>query len=65
MKKIFVIVITVLMVFVLAACGTIESGTTGVKVVDGIVQDEPMSEGRYGNVGNRVKVITVNNKRHG
>lgn len=63
MKKFVLIIMTLIMVVMLAACGTIDSGYTGVKIVDGIIQDEPMPEGRYGTLGKRTDIITVNNKR--
>lgn len=63
MKKFILLALVVVMAFVLCACGTIESGTTGVKVVDGIVQNEPIPEGRYGILGKRTSVVRVNNKR--
>lgn len=62
-KRIGLVCIVFAMVFMLVGCGTIESGYTGVKIVDGIVQDEPMSEGRYGHLGARSNLIKVNNKR--
>lgn len=62
-KRITLIIMTIAMIFALAACGTIESGYTGVKVIDGIVQDEIMPEGRTGILGLRTNVIIVNNKR--
>lgn len=63
MKKYILIAISVTMMFLLSACGTIASGETGVKKVDGIVQDQVMEEGRYGVTGSRTEIIRVNNKR--
>ena len=63
MKKFALITACVLMMFILAACGTIESGYTGIKVVDGIVQEETLEAGRYGALGPRTTVVKVNNQR--
>ena len=63
MKKILMIIFALVIVFIFTGCGTINSGFTGVKVIDGIVQDDPMPEGRYGALGHRTNVIQVNNTR--
>lgn len=63
MKKILVIIFALIIMFIFAGCGTIESGYTGVKVIDGIVQDDVMPEGRYGALGPRTDIIYVNNTR--
>lgn len=62
-KKAIIIVAAILVMAIFAGCGVIPSGETGVLVVDGIVQDEVMSEGRYGALGARTYVVNVNNKR--
>lgn len=63
MKKYILIAMVTLMMFALAACGTIESGYTGIKMVDGIVQEETIEAGRYGILGPRASIIKVNNQR--
>lgn len=63
MKKISLILIASVLMMTLSACGTIESGYTGVKIIDGIVQDDVMAEGRYGSLGPRTSVTKVSNKR--
>lgn len=64
MKKIFAIMILGIMLLVtLTSCGVIPTGYTGIKVIDGIIQDEPMPSGRYGALGPRTNVIKVNNQR--
>lgn len=46
-----------------SGCGKIPSGYTGVKVVDGIVQQETLPTGRYGVTGPRTNIIKVDNRR--
>lgn len=62
-KNIMLIACALIFVIILTGCGTIESGYTGVKIVDGIIQDQPIPEGRYGSLGARTSIIKVNNKR--
>lgn len=63
MKKIILISFVLIIAIIFAGCGTINSGFTGVKIIDGIVQEEVMSEGRYGHLGARTDLIIVNNTR--
>lgn len=63
MKKIIITIMAIICVLLFSACGTIPSGETGVKIIDGIVQDEVLEAGRYANPGPRTRIVKVNNKR--
>lgn len=64
MKKIFgIMIVMVLAIFMLTSCGVIDSGFTGVKIIDGVVQDETMPVGRYGALGANTTVVEVDNRR--
>lgn len=67
MKKIFTIIGIVGIIFSIlmmtTSCGKIESGYTGVLVIDGVVQDETLSAGRLPVLPARAIVKTVDNRR--
>lgn len=66
MKKILTLVVCVaLLVTMLCGCAgnTIQSGYTGVKIINGVVQEEALAPGRYGRTGLRTKIVAVNNQR--
>lgn len=62
-KKVLFLLFPVILILLLSGCGKIPSGYTGVKIVDGIVQTEPIAPGRYGALGARTEIVKVNNKR--
>lgn len=64
MKKIFAVIICiVLFMITLTSCGVVPTGYTGIKIIDGIVQDETVPVGRYGATGARTQIVKVNNQR--
>lgn len=61
-KKIVCVILVLCLMICFTACGVVQSGETGVKVIDGVVQDETLKAGRYGYLGARTSVVLVNNK---
>ncbi len=62
-KALILIIALALSVLMLASCGTIPTGYTGIKIVDSVVQDETVPVGRYGALGANTRIVTVNNQR--
>lgn len=62
-KTLILVIALTLSALMLASCGTIPTGYTGIKIVDDVVQDETVPVGRYGALGANTRIATVNNKR--